>query len=99
MASEWLFRALIRQLPAETDKRAIERASGVSRTTVYKLLAQGTSSFAPQSNRKIDLQLGQDGERRRMGWRQNRNSGGLDVGGGQSRSVAVVELSGTGGPE
>lgn len=32
---------LIRQLPADSDKRAIERASGISRTTVYKLLAEG----------------------------------------------------------
>lgn len=33
--------ALIRQLPSDSDKRAIERASGISRTTVYRLLAEG----------------------------------------------------------
>ena len=33
--------SLIRQLPANSDKRAIERASGISRTTVYRLLAEG----------------------------------------------------------
>lgn len=32
---------IIRQLPPDSDKRAIERASGISRTTVYRLLAEG----------------------------------------------------------
>lgn len=41
--------ALIRQLPADSDKRAIERASGVSRTTVYRLLAEGNKIRQGQS--------------------------------------------------
>ena len=39
---------LIRSLPPDTDKRAIERASGISRTTVYRLLAEGTTISKPR---------------------------------------------------
>lgn len=38
-----------------------------------------------------------DGQHRRMRWRQHSHAGGLDVGGAQRRSGAVVEVSG--GPE
>ncbi len=34
--------ALIRALPTDTDKRALERASGISRTTIYRLLFDDT---------------------------------------------------------
>jgi DNA invertase Pin-like site-specific DNA recombinase len=33
--------ALIRRMPKSSDKRAIERAAGISRPTIYRLLNEG----------------------------------------------------------
>jgi DNA invertase Pin-like site-specific DNA recombinase len=33
--------ALIRRMPKSSDKRAIERAAGISRPTIYRLLDEG----------------------------------------------------------
>jgi hypothetical protein len=33
--------ALIRRMPMNSDKRAIERAAGISRPTIYRLLNEG----------------------------------------------------------
>jgi DNA invertase Pin-like site-specific DNA recombinase len=36
--------AIIRRMPTSSDKRAIERAAGISRPTIYRLLGEGHPS-------------------------------------------------------
>ena len=44
-------RAFTRSMPPSSNKRAIERASGVSRTTVYRLLAEGNRTANQETRR------------------------------------------------